>query len=368
MQAYRRFYIVFLLILICVFRSAEAQNVSIISQERFVKISPTYQSWRSDLLPDPSAFTSPIVFYMPINAQMAVNMYTNQTRFQADQMSGLSGLGDMQISLHYHLPESNLLFQMSANLPTGKRTLSLDEFQSSMVLGQNYLGFNMPSLGQGLNFTPGVSWAKRMGDNMILGLGAALQYSGAFQPLVDLDSKYSPGIALLITGGIDYQFDAVTALSCDMVFSTFGKDKFDSLEVYQSGNKLVASVQFQKYMGFNHLRVFARYRSRAKSLSVRGGELVKESEKSYPDYFLLFGQYTYRVNPQTNIGALIENRYFFNMPGLKTLDVVVLGAAPAHRLNSRITLTGHIKFMFGAFDAGDGVRGLDLSLGLKYTF
>lgn len=369
MSLYRKNCSLILCLLILLFAcNGLTQNLSLISQERFVRIRPMYQSWTSDVLPDPSAAASPIEFYLPINDQLAMNLYTNQTSFQAENMTGLSGFGDSQFSVHYHLPESNLLFQVSANLPTGQKTLSLNEFQSSMVLGQSFLEFNMPSLGQGLNLTPGISWARPLQDNLILGLGAAFQYAGSFQPLEDLDGKYQPGSAVLLTGGVDYQFDAVTALSFDMVFTTFGKDKFDSLVVYQSGNKVAASLQFQKYFDFNHLRVTARFRSRAKSLSIRAGNLVEEAEKSYPDLFLMRGQYTYRVNPRMQVAGLLEDRYYFNITGFKTLNVIVLGAVPAYQLNHALTLTGHLKFMFGTFDSGDSVQGVDLAAGIKYAF
>ncbi len=345
-----------------------AQDASVISQERFVRITPVYQSWNSEQFTDASQMGAGLEVYLPFNRQTALFVRTGQANFKTETMSRLSGFGDTQLSAQYYLIDDHILFQMTVNLPTGKSKLSLEEFYSSIALGQSYYDFRLPNMGQGLNLTPGVSWAKPVSDNLMLGLGTAYQLSGSFQPLEDLDGKYKPGNEWLITGGIDYQFSPISTLSADLIISIYGTDKFDTTQVYKSGNKLVASVQYQHYFGFNLLQLLARYRSRAKSLSVRGGELVQESEKTNPDYFFLSGQYTLRLNPQTNLRLLLDDRYFFNIVVLESLNLIGVGVAPIYQAGMNLTLLGRIKYQTGSFKTGEKMDGLEVSAGLKYAF
>jgi hypothetical protein len=348
--------------------SLRAQDASVISQERFIRITPVYQSFDSDTFSEASQTGAVIELYVPFNRQTALFLRTGQASFKANSFPGLSGFGDTQLSAQYYLIDSHILIQATVNLPTGKQKLSTEEFKSSIALGHSYYDFKIPNMGQGLNAAPGVSWAGPVSDKLVLGVGTAYQINGSFQPLADFDGKYKPGNEWLITGGVDYQLSAVSTLSADLIVSLYGTDKFDTTEVYKSGTKLVASLQYQRYFGFNHLQLLARYRSRAKSFSVSGGELVAEAEKTYPDYLFLSGQYTLRMNQETRLGMFLENRHFLHIVALESLNLVGVGLAPAYQAGSRLTLLGRLKYQTGSFKSGDKMTGLVVSAGVKYVF
>ncbi|HDQ45835.1 MAG TPA: hypothetical protein ENN17_10125 [bacterium] len=348
--------------------TVRAQDATVISRERYVRIAPVYQSYASDTLADASQLGISMELYMPFGRQTAFLIKTGQARFETAGLPGLSGFGDTQLAMQYYLPDRYLLFQMTVNLPTGKQQLTIEEFRSSIALGHSYYDFRMPNMGQGLNLIPGVSWAGPLNENLMLGLGAACQISGSFQPLMNRDAKYNPGNEFLITGGADYRFSDIASLSADLIVSFYGTDEYDTARVYKSGTKIVASMQYQRYAGFNHLRILARYRSRTKSLSVIEGKLVEEAEKTYPDYLIVSGQYTLRMNPQTSLAVLLENRHFFNIAALKSLNLVGIGLTPMYQMGPRIALLGRLRYQTGAFRTGEKMSGIEVSAGIKYAF
>ncbi|NQT26016.1 hypothetical protein HQ585_11715 [candidate division KSB1 bacterium] len=347
----------------------QAQNASLISQQPYVKLNLSYQSWQSEAIINSSEIVTPLSIYYPMNRQTAFMLRSSQGSFKGDGLSNLSGLGDTQLTALYHLIDSNILFQLGVNLPTGQSPLTWEQFQSSIQLGQIHYGYRLPHFGQGLNISPGVSWAKPINEQTVLGLGAAFQLSGSYQPLADFDQKYNPGNEILLTGGVDYQFDKITALSFDLILSFYGTDEYDTTEVYKSGNKIVATLQFQKYFGVKHLHLMARFRSRTKSQSVSGGILVQDEEKTYPDQLQALARYTLRMNPKTRIVLIGEAQYFFNMIEMESLSLIGIGVSPRYQVSPKAILTGRLKLNTGFFKGySKTMGGVEVAAGMEYFF
>lgn len=349
--------------------SAQSNTASLISQQPYARLNLSYQSWQSEMIINSSEIATPLEIYYPMNRQTAFMLRSSQGAFKGEDLSDLSGFGDTQLTALYHLSDNNILLQLGLNLPTGKSPLTREQFQSSMLLGQTFYGYRLPNFGQGLNLSPGISWANPVSDQLILGLGLAYQLSGTYQPLSEDDRKYNPGNEILLTGGVDYQFDKITALSFDLILSFYGTDKFDTTEVYKAGNKIVATLKFQKYLGMNHLQLMGRFRSRTKSQSVSGGELVEDEYKTHPDQLHALARYTLRRNPKTRITLIGEAQYFFNMIDLESLSLVGVGVSPRHRLSPNTILSGRLKFSTGFFKGySKSIRGVEVAAGLEYYF
>jgi hypothetical protein len=348
---------------------ARAGDAPLISQQPYVRLNLSYQSWQSDTIVNSSEMVTPLEVYYPLNRQTAFILRSSQGSFKGDGLTTLSGFGDTQLTTLYHLMDSNVLFQLGVNLPTGRSPLSWEQFQSSILLGQTCWAYQLPNFGQGLNISPGVSWAKPVSEQTVIGLGLAYQFSGSYQPLSDDDRKYNPGDEVLVTGGVDYQFDKITALSLDLILSLYATDKYDTSEVYKSGNKIVATFQFQRYFGVNHLQLMGRYRSRTKSQSVSGGVFVEDEEKTYPDQLHALARYTLRQNPKIRITLIGEAQYFFNMAAFESLSLVGAGVAPRYQLSPKTILTGRLKFTTGFFKGyTKTITGVEIAAGLEYSF
>ena len=82
------------------------------------------------------------------------------------------------------------MLNLGANLPSGKSEVTPEEFVTLSVISQSLFNFRTPSLGQGLGYTPGLTVAFPLGNQLALGLGVAYQRRGA----VSSTGRYGGGL------------------------------------------------------------------------------------------------------------------------------------------------------------------------------
>jgi hypothetical protein len=260
------------------------------------------------------------------------------------QLSSLSGISDIQVAASYYLEDKNLLLSAGIGLPTGKRELSIGEFATSIGLGQSYFNYRLPVLGQGFSFSPGVTWARPLNDQTVLGLGASYQLKGGYLP-VKGSQTYKQGDELLVTGGIDYQTSEISALSFDLTFTLYGKDIYDNEDMMKSGTKVMAAAQYKRYIGYDLLWLFGRYRSRGKSVIYMPD--VDSKYKLQRDEFEYIAQYRRRVDAKTAIAYSVETRYFFSTNEINQGFNAGLGVSPEKQVSPAMKLKGQLKVFRG---------------------
>src|SRR5690606_28120510 len=115
--------------------------------------------------------------------------------------------------------------------------LSSEEFRTSVLLSQHVYGFRVPVLGQGFNAAPGLTVAVPVSDRVVVGVGFAYQYRGAFEPLDD-GRSYDPGDEVLVTGGLDAALSDTWTISGDASYALYQTDRLDDEDRYRSGTKV----------------------------------------------------------------------------------------------------------------------------------
>ncbi|MBN1893416.1 hypothetical protein JW906_02930 [bacterium] len=338
---------------------------AIISQERFASVNVCFQNWISRALNGSYQFSTPLQVYWPLSRQASLNIYTGHASAGGDELAVLQGLVDTQIFFNYHLPDANLLFGLGVNLPSGKKTLTREEFLTSVQLARPFLNFDVPNLGQGFNISPGVTWVRPFSEILVFGLGASYQYKGGYRFIRDMDKLWYPGHEILLTGGVDVKLAQLTTLAVDIIYTIYGTDRIGDEEVHRPGEKIVVSVQFQKYFGWNRLQVMARYRSRARSQLADAGGLVMEEDKTYPDQIRFFAGY--RAPMGSGFSLCLEAEYAsFGNP--VRLELMGMGLSPEFSLSPNWKAPLRIGFLTGSFENGLAVSGFEYRIGLVRRF
>jgi len=346
----------------------EAFAADLINQQRFVRIMPLYQRWMIAGDNAFSEFSIPVLVYFPVQRHWSLSLSGSQATAKGDNLANLSGLTDTQLGLNYHIESTNLLLNLGLNFPSGKGELSLPQLETSALFSSNIYQFQVPNFGQGLNISPGATWALPVRDNLVLGIGASYQYKGKFTPLTNSGLDYDPGDEILLTGGFDLRLGPTTTLTGDLIFTLYGTDKINGREIFGAGNKLVANLQFRKYLGFDEIWLFARYRSRAKNDLVVGGALVPEKEKTNPDQVELIGQYRRRFSRRFSASFFAEGRFYQDTSAFDGVNLFGAGLAPAIALSSNFQLLAQFKYQTGRFAEGASVSGLEAGLGTVVNF
>lgn len=321
-------------------------------------MQPTYQQYTDDGR-QISELSLPVFAVVPLGRNLRVSLLTSLATAGGDQLTALSGLNDAQLSLSYtrRISLGSLVFNLGVNAPTGKQTLSAGEFETMRRLSQDFYRFRVPSLGQGLNVSPGLTWAFPLNDDLMLGLGAAYQFRGSYTPRSGVESSYDPGNEFLLTGGADLRLSPNTALSGDLTYTLYGDDEREGEPTYEVGNKLTATVQLLSTFGFNELRLVGRYRSRGKSTI----PTVQEAQQTTPNAGLLLGSYRMQITERFYLQTQLAGRYYGEtraFPDPKTLAELTL--APELQLGSSVRLSGRAGYTVGSFSGLEAGLGMDL--------
>lgn len=329
---------------------------------------PLYQNWSIEKGTTSSEFSILIAAYQPLSRNLSINVMASQATADGTGLKKLASISDTQLSVSYYLESYHLILNFGVNLPSGKKELGLDEFVTSAWLSHSHFNFQVPNLGQGLNLSPGISWAFPMNDNVVLGAGASYQIKGKYKPIKGMPDDYKPGDELLVTGGIDLRLGTMTTLAADIIFTSYGKDKVGNQAVFLSGRKVGINLKFQTYINYNELLLLGQFRSKGKNSTVIGGALQSEAEKTTPDQSELLGYYRLRVGPQFYLSLIAEVRSYFPAPKFDGLNIFGLGIAPELSLARNVSLPIRFKYLWGNFAGGPTIAGWEAGVGLSLLF
>ncbi|MDZ7319780.1 MAG: hypothetical protein ONB11_11525, partial [candidate division KSB1 bacterium] len=337
------------------------------SQQGTVNVLPTYQSWQIEGPFQINEFSVPIAVYYPVNRNLSFYLKGNQANISGD-VEQLSGITDTQLACNYHHEASNLVFSLGMNLPSGMVELSSGQFMTSAYLSYNYFNFQVPSFGQGFNVCPGITWAKPLSDNFVLGLGASYQFKGKFRPIKGMLNDYDPGEELLITAGLDARLSEATTVAADIIFTKFGTDKVGPQKVFVSGNSIVVTGQFRSFFGYNELRLLGRFRGKGKNSLVIGGILQQEVEQSTPVQLEGEGLFRWRYRQTLYLTFLGEAKSYLPTGNFPGVDIFGFGVQPEIEVSESMKILPRVKFLFGDFPGGTTIAGWELGLGINYRF
>ena len=361
------------------FSNTQANDNYIISQKGYIKIMPSFQMWSIEGNYDISETSFPITVYYPISRKVNLSLRGNQANIAGD-VNTLSGLTDTQLSCSYHLESAHLVFNVGLNLPSGKKELTVTEFQTSSQIAYSYFNFKVPGFGQGFNVSPGISWAFPFTDNFVFGLGANFQYKSGFKPLAGMTDDYDPGDEILLTAGFDIKLAPTTTFAADFIYTTYGEDKMGSQTVFGSGEKIMVSGMLRSYQKYNELFLMVRYRSKGKNSYAIGGIFQEEAEKTTPNYLEGIGYYKMRINDKFYLSILGEGRKFFKVDTypanasflgiLNSLEpnIIGFGISPEFAPGKNLKIPLRFKYFFGDFTGGTKITGIEAGLGVSFSF
>jgi hypothetical protein len=340
-----------------------AQDAYIGSAPRPIRISTgaVYQQY-SDADSRLQQVSFPVTAFVPVSRPLALSFSASPALASGEDVASLSGLSDAQIALSYYqrMGAASAVLSLSANLPSGKRTLTQEEFETSALLSQNFYGFRLPVFGQGLNLSPGLTFAFPAGDQAVIGIGASYQYRGSFEPLVDMAEAFKPGDEILITGGGDVRLGAAWALSADVTYTLYQADQLGDVDVYETGDQLAVSIQALGNLGTNQLRMFGRFRNKGKSTLPVAGVSV-QAPRTEPTQGRILLSYRVRVLETVYATLIAQGRYFEATDLFDARTLFDVGAGQEFVLTPEVSLTSRFVYTFGSFP------GVEIGGGLAFT-
>jgi len=339
-----------------------------------ISIEGLYQNYSNDD-GDISEFSIPLSMSVPLGRSLGLSLIAHQASATGDSLESVSGLSDVQVGLSYYqrVGQGSIVLSLGANLPSGKRELTTDEFETSIFLSQHFFNFRVPGFGQGFNLSPGIVAAFPVSENAVLGVGMSYQYKGSYKPTEGLQDDYTPGDEILLTGGFDVRAGATSNLSADVTYTLYGSDTLGDQDVYSSGDKVTATVQWLNYLGVNVLRLVARYRSQSKSSRPAVSGAADEELRTLPAQVWLRGSYRHRLSPTVHVGVLAQARLFgdtdasvgntpFGPELFESKTLFDVGLTPEFSLSDTVALRVRFLYTLGDFTGFETGGGLAIEL------
>ncbi|NBB85871.1 MAG: hypothetical protein GVY12_06580 [Bacteroidetes bacterium] len=346
---------------------AQPTNVSLTSQQLPTRITlqPTFQRYIEDAMAL-SEWSLPLTAFVPIQNNLILGLSTGLAQAGGDNFTTVAGRTDLQATVSYtrSVREGSLILNVGVNLPSGSTALTPDEFETITQLSQNFYPFQMPGFGQGFNISPGATWAVPAGERVMVGIGASYQLRGGFTPVTGMDESYDPGNEVRLTSGIDIQIRRNQAVSGDLTVTLYGNDMLGETEQFGPGSKVSATAQYRQDIGFNTVRIVARYQSQAKSsLPAATGMGTPAAElQVIPTQGTTRVLYRYRVQDGLDITWRAEGRFFGETAVFSSKSLFTAGVEPAFALENRWTLRPQLAYTLGSFTGVDVGLGIDLEL------
>ena len=314
----------------------------------------------------------PLSVYLPMGRQFGLSMQTSQARASAEDLEELQGIDDVYLTLNHarKIGAHSLVFSLGANLPSGKGELTRDEFQTSVVLSRDFFPFHVPSLGQGFNVVPGVTWAAPLDDDLIVGAGVVVRFRGSYRPLEDMEERFAPGDEVLLAGGLEYRLNPTRTLSADLTHTVYQDDKIGSEDVFALGSQTTLRLQGRAYFDFDVLRLVVHYLHQGASRVM--GEEGLTARQTVPNQSHVLASYRKRFSGGLHVTVLGQGRFFGKTEGFRSLlgsdlsttskTMVDFGLIPEVQLTRSVRMIGRFLYTVGDITGVEGGLGLTLTM------
>ncbi|MGP8328760.1 MAG: hypothetical protein ACT6FF_00365 [Methanosarcinaceae archaeon] len=344
-----------------------ANDAYIIGQKATLKIVPVYQNWAiSDSLKILEK-TVPIHLYLPISRNSSLYLRGCRMSVEGD-VTSLSGTTAMQMAFSHYFEAIHLVVNLGLNYPVGKKALTAGEFKTSSIISQNHLNFKVPNLGQGTNYSAGLSWALPLGERFVLGLGGSYQLRGQFKPIENMLADYVPGNEILLTGGFDVRLGETTTFTTDMSLVNYAADIIGSDTVFVSGNTLIINCRWRSHFKYNSVLLLGRFSSKEKNKLPLGGIIREELEKTTPDRFEFSAIYRMRFNRHFYTGFHTAGRFYQATSVSQQISIFGIGLAPEIILSPGFKIPVRLYYQYGKYKNNAKITGLELEMGMVIVF
>ena len=346
-----------------------ANDGYVIRQQSIVQVYPMYQSWATEDNNEFSETSIPLFIYFPVSRVFSLSMQTNQASVKGELLpQSLTGITDTQLSLNYYLESLNLVLNMGVNIPSGKKELNESEFLTSSFLSRNYWGMRVPNFGQGLNFSPGLTWALPLNDDIAFGIGISYQYKGAFKPYAEMENEYKPGNEFLFSGGLDLRLTETMSVAGDLIYIMYSKDKIEDREVFEAGKMTIVNFQLRKYFNYDELTLRFNFRTKAKNRLHVAGSFIEEPNKTSPNQSGFMAKYKHRFLDKYYTSFLLDFKNYEEVLNTPKIYILGVGIMPEISFSKNFIMPIRIKYLFGSITDASNITGIEMGLGFLYMF
>jgi hypothetical protein len=190
--------------------------------------------------------------------------------------SEISGLTDTQIRGSYTLGGDFVVLTAGVSLPTGQRSVTLEQLLAAGLIGNDFLAFPVSNMGTGLAATGGVAVAVPLGAWSV-GAGVSGRRSKAYEPfeLPGESFRYQPGNEWRGRIGVDRPI-AAGRVALGVTYAAFGREDAGG-SAYNTGDRVIAQGVLTGLLGSHEYTIAAYNLFRAPGEYASGDRAGREN-------------------------------------------------------------------------------------------
>lgn len=204
-----------------------------------------------------STVAFPIGMVWPVSRRLTLDVGTRFASATRESWDGapsatISGLTDTQARLVYQVRPDMLVLTVSANLPTGKSTITGEQLDVAAAIAHDLIPYPVSSFGSGASVTTGLAFAVPFGG-WALGVGGSYRVSGTYQLFTNVaDSNatqpFRPGGEVRMRVGLD-RIVGQGRVALGVTYSSFAVDELGDLQVLRPGKRYITQASWSFPVG-----------------------------------------------------------------------------------------------------------------------
>ena len=221
----------------------------------------------------------PVFISIPAGSRLAFDVGTAYAHARATSgatRSEISGLTDTQIRGTYTLGGDFVVLMAGVSLPTGQRSVTLEQLLAAGRIGNDFLAFPVSNMGTGLAATGGVAVAVPVGAWSV-GAGVSGRRSKAYEPFAvpGQSFRYQPGNEWRGRIVVDRPV-AAGRLALGVTYAAFGREDAGG-SAYNTGDRVIAQGVLTGLVGAHDWTIAAYNLFRAPGAYASGDRAGREN-------------------------------------------------------------------------------------------
>ena len=370
-------------ILVCSRLSAQEEILPPYRQA-MLRTGAIMQSWIVDEYNEAiTQLTFPFSLTLPISSRLNVTLSHSPALSYWRDNYRLHGFSDTWLQGTFIFWNEKALINIGLGVPTGKTHLSDRQFlMTKRWLSRNVFRFSSPLLGQGFCSRASLILALPIGNRIVVGVGGQFLYRASYYPVrftymvgseeKIADRQYNPGDELSGHVGIDVRLSDDLKVMLDGMYTIYGRDTQEGVEVFGSGGKLNLRLAAYYRFNLNFIWIDLLYRQQGKNEVLQGFVFEREDQKIDGDQIeanIIAEAFRF---DRGGIRALLDGRYHSRTQRIDAEELVIGGGVGLnYELSDTIEMDIRLKYLSGWYrsvadpDVNLPTWGLDIFAGLS---
>jgi hypothetical protein len=311
--------------------------------------------------------TIPVAARVDLGGGFAVDVSSAWARGALARAGGedvtLAGATDTRVSLGWSVPGDRVTVAVLGVVPSGATSFTAPEAELAGVVAADLLPFRVSHWGSGGGAGGATTLIHTAGPWGFAG-AASFLVPGGYEPVVDPEFEYRPGIQFSLQGAMDRRVGPSSTASLSLAYHHHAEDAVDGENIFRPGNRFQALGSLAFPLGAERIALtYGGYLHRTQ------GTFLQDLDPRASQGFILLGA---GLRQPTSFGTLVPStdlRVVRREDGVNQGWLLGAGASLEHRAGA-VNLTPTLMARVGSVRAREGVSTgvTGIELGMRVGF